>query len=111
MRLTAIMPRKDQVGFLVDSLKNAGFDRKDMITTDLGDVDNHEDDSPNEVAEALAFVKTENDGLWDAKAFAEGLGENIPGSGIAVVVELPKKEADRVRAIMEQSGATKIMQD
>ena len=110
MRLTAIMPVRDQVGFLVDGLKNAGFDRKDMIITDLGDVDNHKDDSPNEVAEALAFVKTENDGLWDVKAYAEGLGENIPGSGIAVVVELPKKEAGKVRALMEQFGATKVIQ-
>jgi len=111
LRLTAIMPRKDQVGFLVDSLRNAGFDRKDMIITDLGDIDNQKDDSPNELADELSFLKTENDGLWDAKAYAKGLGENIPGSGIAVVVELPKKEADRVRALMEQSGASKILQD
>lgn len=111
MRLTAIMPNKKQVGFLVDSLGNAGFDRKDMIITDLADVDNRRDDSPNELAGEVAFIKTENDGLWKARAFAKGLGENIPNSGIAVVVELPKKESDRVRAIMEQSGATRIIQN
>lgn len=105
------MPNQNQVGFLVDSLRNAGFDRKDMIITNLGDVDNRKDDSPNELAGELAFLKTENDGLWEARAYAQGLGENIPGRGIAVVVELPKKKSDRVRAIMEQSGASKIIQD
>jgi len=35
MRLIGRFPDERQVGSVVDSLKNAGFDRKDMIITDL----------------------------------------------------------------------------
>ena len=37
MRLIAVLPDVRQVGFLVDSLRNAGFDRKDLIISDLAE--------------------------------------------------------------------------
>ncbi|SFR17406.1 hypothetical protein [Desulfoscipio geothermicus] len=112
MRLIARLPNKDQVGFLVDSLRNAGFDRKDMIISDLGKAEKQRRDDPEEVADELAFVKTEREGLWETGAYADGIKGLEPGKrGIIVAVKTPKHESDRVRAIMEQSGAAEIIQD
>ncbi len=112
MRLIARMPDTRQVGFLVDTLRNGGFDRKDMIISDLADAEEQRLDDPEEVADELAFVKTERDGLWETGAFTDGIDGLNPGkSGIIVAVKTPKHEADRVRAMMEQSGAVEIIQD
>jgi hypothetical protein len=112
MRLIARMQDQQQVGFLVDSLRNAGFDRKDMIISDLADAEEQRRDAPEEVAGELAFIKTERDGLWETGTFADGIKGFEPGKrGIIVAVKTPKHEADRVRAIMEQSGAVEIIQD
>jgi len=57
-------------------------------------------------------VKTERDGLWEADAFVDGIKGLEPGKrGIIVAVEVPKHGADRLRAMMEQSGAVEIIQD
>ena len=112
MRLIARMPDTRQVGFLVDTLRNGGFDRKDMIISDLADAEDQRRDDPEEIADELAFIKTERDGLWEAGAFVDGIKGLEPGKrGIIVAVEIPKHEADRVRAMMEQSGAVEIIQD
>lgn len=113
MRLVAWMPNQDQVGFLVDSLLNAGFDRKDMIISDLADAERQRHDEPEEIAGEVAFIKTEREGLWEAGAYVDVIkGFKAEGKhGIVVVVKTPKHEADRVRAIMEQSGAAEIIQD
>lgn len=112
MRLIARMPRKEQIGFLVDSLREAGFDRKDMIIRDLADAEKQRQDDPEEIADELAFIKTERDGLWEAGSYADGIKGLKPGKrGIIVAVETPKHETDRVRSIMEQSGAAEIIQD
>lgn len=37
MRIVGIFPDQDQVGGVVDSLKNLGLDRKDMIISDLAE--------------------------------------------------------------------------
>lgn len=112
MRLIARLPDKRQVGFLIDTLRNGGFDRKDMIVSDLADAEGQRHDDPEEVADEIAFIKSERDGLWETGAFADGIKGLDPGkSGIIVAVKTPKHEADRVRAMMEQSGAVEIIQD
>lgn len=112
MRLIARLPDSKQAGFLVDTLSNGGFDRKDMIVTDLAGADEQRRDDPEEVAGEMAFIKSEHDGLWETGAFAGGIRGFNPGkSGIIVAVETPEHEADRVRAMMEQSGAVEIIQD
>jgi len=50
MRLIAGMPDTRQVGFLVDTLRNGGFDRKDMIISDLADAAEQRRDDPGEIA-------------------------------------------------------------
>ncbi|MBO8129542.1 MAG: hypothetical protein H0Z39_10175 [Peptococcaceae bacterium] len=112
MRLIAIMPEQEQAGFLIDSLRNAGFDRKDMIVSDLAEVETQQKRDPAEKADDIAYLKTEREGLWEAGAFANFINEDdYDLGGIMVAVEVPRHEAARVREIMEQSGASKIMQD
>ncbi|MFZ5591299.1 MAG: hypothetical protein ACOY81_05790, partial [Bacillota bacterium] len=62
MRLIARIPQ-EQVGFLVDTLRNAGFDRKDMVITDLTDARRAGPVSNEERAEEIALVKTESDDI------------------------------------------------
>ncbi|WP_259499569.1 hypothetical protein [Desulfofundulus thermocisternus] len=79
MRLIARPPDKKQVGFLVDSLRNAGFDRKDMVITGLADAKEKRLDDPEEAADEPAFIKSENDGLWEAGPFVDGIDGCQPG--------------------------------
>ncbi|MEW6424193.1 MAG: hypothetical protein AB1523_05515 [Bacillota bacterium] len=112
MRLIARLPDKRQVGFLVDTLRNHGFDRQDMIIADLAGAEEQQRDDPEEIADEIAFIETEREGLWEAGAFAGGVNGLFPGErGIIVAVETTKKEAARVRTIMEQAGAVEIIQD
>lgn len=108
MRLIARFPDKTQVGSLVDSLRNSGFDRKDMIISDLED---NEKLDMNEALEEVILIKTEQDSLTSAAPYAEGFKELRGRKGIIVAVETPKHAGDRVRALMEQSGAAEIIQD
>lgn len=54
MRLIARFPNKEQVGSLVDTLKQAGFDRGDMVIGDLEEEQKWE--SFEEAASALHRV-------------------------------------------------------
>lgn len=108
MRLIARFPDKTQVGSLVDSLRNGGFDRKDMIISDLED---HEKWDMKEALEEVILIKTEQESLTSAAPYAEGIKELRGKKGIIVAVETPKHESDRVRAMMEQAGAMEIIQD
>jgi len=109
MRLIARFPDHTQVGSLIDTLKNAGFSRKDMIVSDLEDRMNW--DSVDKAAEEAVFIKTETEGLGEIKPFGEGISGLEGKRGIIVAVELPKHNSDRVREMMEQSGAVEIIQD
>lgn len=109
MRIIARLPHKDQVGFLVDSLRNIGYDRADMIISDLGNIQKWH--TPEEAAEEISFIKTERDGLWEIGAFAEEITDLHGKDGIIVAVKTSKHEAAKVRNIMEQSGAIEIVQD
>ena len=111
MRLIALMPNEGQVGFLVDSLRNAGFDRKDMIISDLAKAREERNRDPEEFADEIAFTKTERDELWETAPFSDGVEGLNAGRGILVALECPKHSAARVRNIMEQNGASKIIQD
>lgn len=110
MRLVARLPDQRQVGALVDSLKNIGFDRADMIISDLAD--GQEFNSVEEATEAgVSMIKTERNGLNDVGTFADGVKGLKGDEGILVAVKTPKREASKVKEIMEQSGAVEIIQD
>jgi hypothetical protein len=110
MRLIARMPDERQVSALVDSLRNIGIDRGDMIISDLAD--DWKFDSVEEATDkGVSMLKTERDGLGELKPFAEGVKGLEGDEGIVVAVKIPKHEASKVREIMEQSGAVEIVQD
>lgn len=109
MRLIAVMPDTRQVGFLIDSLRNSGFDRKDLIVSDLGDREHW--GNPEEAAEEISFIQTEREGLWEIGTYAEGIEGLKSKEGIIVAVELSKNSSLHVREMMEQSGAIEIIQD
>ena len=49
MRIVARMEDTKQVSFLVDSLRNAGFDRQDMIISDLAEAPEQRKANPLDV--------------------------------------------------------------
>lgn len=110
MRLVARLPDERQVSALVDSLRNIGFDRGDLIVSSLA-----EEQKFNSVEEAtdagVTMIKTERNGLNDLGTFADGVKGLKGDEGILVAVKTPKHEASKVREIMEQSGAVEIIQD
>lgn len=109
MRLIARLPDQRQVGALVDSLRNIGFDRKDMIISDLAQ--EQEFNNVEDAAKEMIFIKSERDGLGEIETFASGIKGLKGDEGIIVAVKTPKHESDKVRTIMEQSGAVEIVQD
>lgn len=109
MRLIARFPDQRQVGALVDSLRNAGFDRADMIISDMADTQVF--DTTEEAAQEISFIKTERNGLGEKGSFASGIKGLEGETGIIVAVKTPKHESTIVRSIMEQSGAAEIVED
>lgn len=109
MRLIAVMPDQTQVSFLVDSLRNIGFERDNLIISDLADDQTWS--SPAEAADELAFLQTEREGLWEIGTFASGIKGLRQEQGILVAVETPKHQANTVRILMKQNGASQVIQD
>ena len=109
MRIIGRFPDQRQVGAVVDSLKNIGYDRKDMIISNLGD--DQLWNSIDGASEHMIFVKSETDGLGEIETFGSGI-KNLKGKeGILVAVETSKHEGSKIREILEQSGAVEILQD
>jgi len=105
MRIIGIIPNKEQVGGLVDSLRNAGFERKDIIISDMNKTFDNKSNITDDV-----YIKTETDSIAGLTPFTQYL-EDKADSGIVVAVETSKHETSRVREIMEQYGASKVFQD
>lgn len=110
MRLVARMPDERQVSALVDSLRNIGLDRKDMIISNMAKEQKAENIKQATDME-IAMVQTEREGLNDFGTFADGVKGLKGDEGILVAVEAPKHEGSKIREIMEQSGAIEIIQD
>ena len=110
MLLAALMPDSQQVSFLVDTLKNMGFSRKDMIICDLED---EQRDSKKEVLkeELLIQTKTESISIDAPETYAAGIEGLKTREGIIVVVEIPKHSIQKVKDVMEKSGALDIIED
>lgn len=109
MRLVARFSESRQASALVDSLRNIGLDRKDMIISDMAKEQKYS--TIEEAAEEITFVKTEREGFGDIRTFASGVKGLKGDTGIIVAVEAPKREGTKIREIMEQSGAVEIAQD
>lgn len=104
MRLIGVFERENQIGGLVDSLKNAGIDRNDMIISDKAKTNNRHS-ALDEV-----YIKSETDSLASLSTLSDTLPKEAD-EGILVAVEVPKSNASKIREIMEQNGAAKIILD
>jgi hypothetical protein len=109
LRVVAVFPLEGQVGGFVDSLRNIGFDRKDMIISDFTKEQRFA--TLEDAIKEVNFAATERMGLNDLGTFADGITGLKSEEGIIVAVELPKHEANKVREIAEQNGAVEILQD
>jgi hypothetical protein len=109
MRIVAVFPDQRQVGGFVDSLRNIGLDRKDMIISDFKK--EQEYTNIEDAAKEIIFIKSEREGLNELGTFANGITGLKSNEGIIVAVELPKHESDKVREIADQNGAIEILQD
>lgn len=97
------------VNALVDSLRNIGLDRKDMIISNIAE-DEKFDSLDGEARETI-LIKNERDALGETNSFTSGINELQGNEGIVVAVECPKKFASRVQGIMEQNGAVEVFKD
>lgn len=104
MRIIGVFERENQIGGLVDSLKNAGIDRDDMIISDKPKTNNR-----NSALDKV-YIKSETDSLASLSTLSDSLPE-LADEGILVAVEIPRSNATRIREIMEQNGASKIIID
>ncbi len=104
MRIIGVFERQDQIGGLIDSLREAGLDRKDMIVSDMTKTQYRNSALDN------VYIKTETDNLQNLDTLGESLKDKLE-SGIIVSVETSKHNTSRIREIMEQRGATDIFQD
>lgn len=109
MRIVAVFPDQRQVGAYMDSLRNIGFDRRDMIISDFTKEQKYT--NIEDAAKEMIFVKSECEGLGDLGTFADGIEGLESEEGVIVAVELPKHECSKVREIAEQNGAVEILQD
>jgi len=104
MRLVGVFKREDQIGGLVDSLRNIGIDRKDIIISDKPKT-NYRHSALDE-----AYIKTETDSLESLSTLSD-MFPNEADEGILVAVEVPRSDTSQIREVMEQNGASKIILD
>ena len=97
------------MGGLVDTLKNSGIQRRDMI---ISSYDEEKFESMSTDASAvIPAIMSDQDDPGQLKAFVEGV-KNLHGDeGIVVSVRAAKRKAEEVKSVMEQSGAVDIVVD
>jgi hypothetical protein len=98
-----------QVGGLIDTLKNSGIQRRDMIVSSY---DEEKFESMEVEADATNPVSySDQDDFGELKSFVEGINEFEEHDGIVVSVKCPRHKLQEVKSVMEQSGATEIVVD
>jgi mannitol/fructose-specific phosphotransferase system IIA component (Ntr-type) len=109
MRIIGRFLDKRDVGELVDTLRNVGYDRKDMIISDS--IRKQSLEGNLEDVDEIIFIKTEREGLGETGLFYDGIKGLKSNDGILVAVEAPKHHGNRIKQIMERFGAEEIVQD
>lgn len=104
MRVIGILPNKEQVGALIDSLRVSGFEREDMIISEM------EKSYTERGGEDNIFIKNENDSLNKQDPYTD-IFKDTAHMGVVVAVETSKHQMDRVRTLMKENGAIHILED
>ncbi len=100
-----------QVGGLVDTLRNSGIQRRDMIISTMDEEKFQSMRNDVKDNRASAVVKTDQDDPGQLEAFVESvndLSDMHEDAGIVVYVKAAKHKAQEVKSVMEQSGAVEI---
>ncbi|WP_026486579.1 hypothetical protein [Caldanaerobius polysaccharolyticus] len=106
MRITAVLPTQEQVGALIDNLKNIGYDRRDLIIADVNNEGDYRE--PNDRG-SIVDLQTEREGLGEKEPYSQAFDLKDVSGGILVSLETSVKEVSKIMEIMEQSGAIKII--
>lgn len=98
-----------QVGGLVDTLKNSGILRKDIIISNYDEEKFAEMES--DLHSTIPSLKTQKFDQNQLEAFVQNVKQLDEGIGIVVSVRCAKHKGQEVKAVMDQSGAVEIIGD
>ncbi|MDF2984989.1 MAG: hypothetical protein K0R50_499 [Eubacterium sp.] len=100
-----------QVGGLVDTLKNSGIQRRDMVISAMDEEKFQSMRNDVKDNRTSSVVKTDQDDPGQLEAFVESvndLSDLHDDAGIVVYVKAARHKAQEVKSVMEQSGAVEI---
>lgn len=98
-----------EVGGVVDTLKNSGIQRRDMIISTYAQEKFEEMEAQTE--SSITNIKSDQDDLGEIQTFVEGVKLLDESNGIVVSVKAARHKAQEVKSVMEQSGAVEIIVD
>ncbi|MDP3487781.1 MAG: hypothetical protein Q8S19_07605 [Bacillota bacterium] len=96
-RVIGIFHSQEQASAVIDDLKGKGFDRRDMIVSDLS----------GDAGTMNISIKNETDSLTDNEDFAQ-MNDIHDESGIIVSVHVPTYKRGTVAEVMRQRGAVSL---
>lgn len=97
-----------QVGGLVDTLKNSGIQRRDMVISSFDEQKFQNMRSDVMKNQSSAVLKSDQDDPGQLEAFVESISDLNDDNGIVVYVKAARHKAQEVKSVMEQSGAVEI---
>jgi hypothetical protein len=98
-----------QVGGLVDTLKNSGIQRRDMI---ISSYDEEKFEKMEEAVDSkLPNIMSDQDDPGELEAFVQNIKALDEENGIVVSVKTARHKMQEVKSVMEQSGAFEIVLD
>lgn len=100
-RVIGIFPDQSQASACISDLKEAGFDRKDIIVSKFKD-----DEGEMDIA-----IKNETDAITGNETFAEMNDLQGAGDGVIVSVEVPIYRRGVVAELMRQRGVSDLRLD
>lgn len=109
MRVVGRFENIKQVNSAVDSLRNIGLDRGDMIITDLAREEEFK--SMEDASKEIILTKTERDSLGNYGNYPNTVAGLKGDMGIVVAVEVSKHMGTRVKDILDEQGAVEIIED
>jgi hypothetical protein len=107
MHIIGIFPDPSDVGGLVDTLKNSGIERRDMIISAYDE----EKFAGMEAAtqSPITNIMSDQEDLGEIDTFAQGVKDLDNTNGIVVCIKCPRHKSEEVKSVMEQSGALEIV--
>lgn len=106
MHLIGIFSESSDVGGLVDSLKNSGVERRDMI------ISNYDEKKLSKIENVthspITNIMSDQEDLGELRVFIDGVKDLEETTGIIVCIRCSKHKAQEVKSVMEQSGALDI---